>query len=39
VIPKGSPQDEETEDLVNRLREDVVPETLGSSGITAPVEA
>ena len=26
VIPRGSPQDEETEELVNRLRDDVLPE-------------
>jgi RND superfamily putative drug exporter len=37
VIPKGSPQDKETEDLVNRLREDVVPDELGGSGITAEI--
>jgi putative drug exporter of the RND superfamily len=37
VIPTGSPQDEETEDLVNRLRDDVVPETLGSAGMTANI--
>jgi len=37
VIPTTSPQDEETEDLVNRLREDVVPEELGASGITAEI--
>jgi RND superfamily putative drug exporter len=37
AIPTGSPQDEETEDLVNRLREDVVPEALGGSGITAHI--
>jgi putative drug exporter of the RND superfamily len=37
VIPTGSPQDAETEDLVNRLREDVVPEALGDSGITAEI--
>jgi RND superfamily putative drug exporter len=35
VIPRGSPQDKETEDLVNRLRDDVVPRALGGSGITA----
>ena len=35
--PDGSPQDEETEDLVNRLRDDVVPEALGASGITAEI--
>ena len=34
VIPTTSPQDEETEDLVNRLRDDVVPEALGGTGIT-----
>jgi RND superfamily putative drug exporter len=37
VIPRGSPQDEETEDLVNRLRDDVVPDTLGAAGITAQI--
>jgi putative drug exporter of the RND superfamily len=37
VIPDGSPQDEETEDLVNRLRDDVVPEELGPAGITAEI--
>jgi putative drug exporter of the RND superfamily len=37
VIPKGSPQDEETEDLVNRLRGNVVPQELGGSGITAEI--
>jgi RND superfamily putative drug exporter len=37
VIPTGSPQDEETRDLVNHLRDDVVPEALGGSGITAHV--
>ena len=37
VIPAGSPQDEETEQLVNRLRDDVVPGTLGAAGITAHV--
>jgi putative drug exporter of the RND superfamily len=37
VIPKGSPQDQETEDLVNHLRDDVVPETLGAAGITAQI--
>jgi RND superfamily putative drug exporter len=37
VIPTGSPQDKATEDLVNRLRDDVVPKTLGASGITAQV--
>ncbi|MBD0280605.1 MAG: MMPL family transporter [Thermoleophilaceae bacterium] len=37
VIPSGSPQDQETEELVGRLREDVVPETLGAAGITAHI--
>jgi RND superfamily putative drug exporter len=37
VIPEGSPQDEETQDLVNRLRDEVVPETLAGSGITAEI--
>src|SRR5215203_3231211 len=37
VIPTGSPQDQETEDLVNRLRDDVVPEALGPAGITADI--
>jgi RND superfamily putative drug exporter len=37
VIPTGSPQDEETEELVNRLRADVVPEALRASGITARI--
>ena len=37
MIPRGSPQDAETEELVNRLREDVVPEALGASGITAEI--
>jgi RND superfamily putative drug exporter len=37
VIPSGSPQDEQTEQLVQRLREDIVPETLGGTGITAEV--
>ncbi|MEA2376805.1 MAG: putative drug exporter of the superfamily [Thermoleophilaceae bacterium] len=37
VIPKGSPQDKETQDLVNHLRDDVVPAELGSSGINAEI--
>jgi putative drug exporter of the RND superfamily len=37
VIPEGSPQDSETEDLVNHLREDVVPAELGDTGIRAEV--
>jgi putative drug exporter of the RND superfamily len=37
VIPTSSPQDQETEDLVNHLRDDVVPGQLGPAGITAEV--
>jgi putative drug exporter of the RND superfamily len=37
VIPQGSPQDEETEDLVNHLRNEVIPDELGAAGITAHV--
>jgi RND superfamily putative drug exporter len=37
VIPKGSPQDEETSDLVHRLRDTVVPQELESAGITAHI--
>jgi RND superfamily putative drug exporter len=37
VIPRGSPQDEETEQLVTHLREEVVPEALSGSGITAEI--
>jgi RND superfamily putative drug exporter len=37
VIPKSSPQDQKTEDLVNRLRDDTVPDTLGRAGVTAEV--
>src|SRR5688500_17106190 len=37
VIPAGSPQDKETEDLVNHLRDDVVPDELGDTGITAEI--
>jgi putative drug exporter of the RND superfamily len=37
VIPKGSPQDQQTQDLVNHLRDDVVPNTLGNSGVTAKI--
>jgi RND superfamily putative drug exporter len=37
VVPEGSPQDEETEQLVTQLRDDVIPETLGGTGITAEV--
>ncbi len=37
VIPDGSPQDEETSDLVKRLRDDVLPAELGDTGIRAEV--
>jgi RND superfamily putative drug exporter len=37
VIPTTSPQDADTEDLVNRLRDDVVPRQLAGSGITAQI--
>jgi len=37
VIPTTSPQDSETEDLVKRLREDVVPEELARTGITTEI--
>jgi RND superfamily putative drug exporter len=37
VIPKNSPQDAKTQDLVNHLRDDVVPDTLGNSGVTAKI--
>jgi RND superfamily putative drug exporter len=37
VIPEGSPQDKATEDLVNHLRDDVVPDELAGTGITAYV--
>ena len=37
VAPRGSPQDAETEALVNRLREDVIPEALRGSGVTAQI--
>jgi RND superfamily putative drug exporter len=37
VIPDGSPQDQETEDLVNRLRDDVVPDELAGTGIRAEI--
>ena len=39
VIPTTSPQDEETEDLVNRLRDDVVPERARRHGDHAPRSA
>ena len=37
VIPAGSPQDEETTELVQRLREDVIPQALGGTGVEAHV--
>jgi putative drug exporter of the RND superfamily len=37
VIPETSPQDKKTTDLVHHLRDDVVPEQLGDSGITAEI--
>ena len=37
MIPKGSPQDASVEDLVHRLREDLVPQTFGDTGIEAEV--
>ena len=37
VIPKSSPQDSATTDLVHRLRDDIIPGALGSSGIDAQV--
>jgi RND superfamily putative drug exporter len=37
VIPKSSPQDEATEDLVNHLRNNVVPAQLGGTGIKAQI--
>jgi putative drug exporter of the RND superfamily len=37
VVPENSPQDEETADLVERLRTEVVPDELRQAGITAHV--
>ncbi len=37
VIPEGSPQDEETEELVTNLRDDVIPAQLGDTTIRAEV--
>jgi putative drug exporter of the RND superfamily len=37
VIPTASPQDADTEELVNRLRDEVVPEALRDTGITAEI--
>ena len=35
VIPTTSPQDTETQDLVNRIRDDIVPQTIGNTDIRA----
>jgi RND superfamily putative drug exporter len=37
VIPKSSPQDESTEDLVHRIRDDIVPSAVGDSGVIVKV--
>jgi RND superfamily putative drug exporter len=37
VIPKSSPQDQTTEDLVHRIRDDIVPTAVGASGVTVKV--
>ncbi len=37
VIPTTSPQDQATQDLVRRLRDDVVPKDLAGSGITVKI--
>jgi RND superfamily putative drug exporter len=37
VIPDSSPQDEATSDLVNRLRDDTIPQQLDDTGVTAHV--
>jgi len=37
VVPTTSPQDKETEDLVNHLRDDVVPAELSGADITAEI--
>jgi RND superfamily putative drug exporter len=37
VIPTGSPQDAAVEDLVHRLREDIVPEAFAGSGINVEI--
>jgi RND superfamily putative drug exporter len=37
VIPKSSPQDQATSDLVNRLRDQIIPATVGGSGIDVKV--
>jgi putative drug exporter of the RND superfamily len=37
VIPKSSPQDQATSDLVNRIRDDIIPAATGTSGIDPKV--
>ena len=37
VIPTTSPQEEETSELVTHLRDNVIPQTLGDTGVTAYV--
>jgi putative drug exporter of the RND superfamily len=37
VIPKSSPQDSATSDLVDRLRDDTIPDAVGNSGIDVKV--
>ena len=37
VIPKSSPQDQTTEDLVHRIRDDIVPGAVGGSGVIVKV--
>jgi putative drug exporter of the RND superfamily len=37
VIPKSSPQDQTTEDLVHRIRDDIVPAAVGGSGVIVKV--
>ncbi len=37
VIPKSSPQDQATQDLVHRLRDHIVPRAVGGSGIDVQV--
>ena len=37
VIPSTSPQDEATTELVTRIRDEVIPQSLGGSGVTAHV--
>jgi RND superfamily putative drug exporter len=37
VIPKSSPQDQATEDLVHRIRDDIVPPAVSDTGVTVKV--